>query len=436
MPIVERAVSVIGPIDEVFDLSQSSTETDSRDGLRTVTEYQTSRRPALVEVRMVEGPRWFRTFSGSWHFTEQPEGRVEVSVRYDFSCSSTLLAPIMERIGVWYLGRHVTERLEAIVEGCTRTEPLDRVRRHRDARVRPSDAGSASSATVPPVVDAAWLRARLAADPTVVICHVGSEMAGSDPLLEFERRHLPGARFVSLDDQLAAAPAGTEGRHPLPSPADFADALGGLGIDDDATVLAYDVRGGAFAGRLVWMLRILGRPAALLDGGIEGWIADSDRENGAVESGPGAVVARVERAVLDWPPVALADAVDVAQHVSDDGVVIDSRDPARYAGEIEPIDAVAGHVPGAFNLAYADNLGSDGRFRSSSELRDRFASLTSDDAHPIVYCGSGVTACHNALAMEHAGLGLPRVYVGSWSGWTADPERPVATGDMPWPTRS
>lgn len=257
-------------------------------------------------------------------------------------------------------------------------------------------------------------------------------MAGPDPLDDFEHRHLPGARFVSLDEVLAAPPSGTAGRHPLPSPADFAQSLGALGVADDATVIAYDERGGAFAGRLVWMLRILGQRAALLDGGIDTWAGDpsDDVEHRPVATDRFAGVS-VERVVRDWPLDALADAIDVAEHLRNDGVVIDSRDPARYAGAIEPIDSVAGHVPGAVNLLFSDNLDSDGRFRSADELRARFAPFTDDADRAIVYCGSGVTACHNALAMEHAGFGLPRVYVGSWSGWTADPERPVATGDRP-----
>ena len=283
------------------------------------------------------------------------------------------------------------------------------------------------AASVPPIVDVAWLRDRLSNDSTVVICHVGSTMAGPEPEHDFEHRHLPGARFVSLDDALAAAPSGTAGRHPLPSPAEFARALGELGVADDATVVAYDDRGGAFAGRLVWMLRILGQRAALLDGGIGAWVGhtDGDVEHGAVIATP------VERAVHEWPLDALADAIDVAKHLADEGVVIDSRDPARYAGEIEPIDSVAGHVPGAVNLLFNENLDADGRFRPTGDLRARFGSVVGDDDRPIVYCGSGVTACHNALAMEHAGLGLPRVYVGSWSGWTADPGRSVATGPTP-----
>jgi thiosulfate/3-mercaptopyruvate sulfurtransferase len=309
----------------------------------------------------------------------------------------------------------------------------------------PDTTSESLGGQVPPIIDADWLRARLASDDQVAICHVGSSMAGPSPVHDFEHRHLPNARFVSLDDVLAAAPAGTAGRHPLPSPADFAAALGELGIADNATVVAYDDRGGAFAGRFVWMLRILGQHAALLDGGIEAWLASSTSrpdggsgDAGEVEHGPGSTTTPVDREVHDWPLDALVDAIDVARHLRDGGVVIDSRDPARYAGDIEPIDSVAGHIPGAINLLFSDNLDSSGRFMSPTELRARFepfsnADADADDAEsrPIVHCGSGVTACHNALAMEHAGLGLPRVYVGSWSGWTADPDRPIATGNMP-----
>lgn len=282
---------------------------------------------------------------------------------------------------------------------------------------------TADQTEVPPIVDATWLRRRIAEDPTVAICHVGSTMTGPEPQGDFEMRHLPGAHFVPLDEALAAPPSGTAGRHPLPDPADFARTLGELGISDDAVVIAYDDHGGAFAGRLVWMLRILGQPAALLDGGVGDW--DGELEHGTVVSDP------ITRSVHDWPLDALADAIDVARHLADGGTVIDSRDPARYAGEIEPIDPIAGHIPGAANLLFTDNLDDDGRFRPVDELTARFTVIIEGDTDPIVYCGSGVTACHNALAIEHAGFGLPRVYVGSWSGWIADPDRPVATGAAP-----
>jgi thiosulfate/3-mercaptopyruvate sulfurtransferase len=269
---------------------------------------------------------------------------------------------------------------------------------------------------VPPIVDVAWLQARVA---SVVVCEVGSTMTGRDPFEAYREAHLAGARYVSLDEVLAAPPGGIDGRHPLPAPADFALALGELGVAETDVVVAYDRAGGGFAGRLVWMLRIIGQPAALLDGGFAAWERPVETGERSVEG--------VERTSRDWPTGALADADDVAAHVHDGGVVIDSRDPRRYAGEVEPIDAVAGHVPGAINLLYTDNLDADGRFLPRQQLADRFVAAR-PDGRAIVYCGSGVTACHNALAMEHAGLPLPRVYVGSWSGWSADPDRPVATG--------
>ena len=277
-----------------------------------------------------------------------------------------------------------------------------------------------TSDPLPPIVNAGWLADNGAG---VVVCEVGSSMTGGDPEEAYAKRHLPGARYVSLDTVLATPPSVAGGRHPLPTADDFAADLGALGIGDDMTVVAYDRRaGGGLAGRLVWMLRIIGQRAALLDGGLGAW-------NGPVESGPVAVEP-VDRAVLPWPSGAVADADTVAQHIRAGGVVIDSRDPARYAGEVEPIDAVAGHIPGAINLVYTDNLDADSRFREPAELTERFAATATDD-DPIVYCGSGVTACHNALVMEHLGLGRPRVFVGSWSAWSADPGRPVAVGPTP-----
>jgi thiosulfate/3-mercaptopyruvate sulfurtransferase len=272
----------------------------------------------------------------------------------------------------------------------------------------------------PPIVDSNWLQSQLMQRPDdVITCDVRSTMSGADSANDFLGRHLPRARLVLLESALAVEPAGTEGRHPLPTPAAFADALGALGIGNDATVVAYDNQGGAFAGRLVWMLRIIGQPAALLDGGTDAW-------SGPMETGLGATQS-VERETVEWPPDAIADADQVVDHIATGGVVIDSRAAERYAGEIEPIDAVAGHVPGAINLVFGENLGPDGRFRAPAQLAERFSEARTDPS-AIVYCGSGVTACHNALAMEYAGLELPRVYVGSWSGWSFDTNRPVATG--------
>lgn len=272
---------------------------------------------------------------------------------------------------------------------------------------------------IEPIVSPQWLASNLDA---VVVCDVGSTMTGGDPAAAHRARHIAGARFVLLDDALADPPAGDAGRHPLPSPERFAAALGALGIGNDATVIAYDDRGGAFAGRLVWMLRIIGQDAALLDGGLSAWA-------GPVGKGGTSHEAPVDRSPAPWPDDALADADAVATHLARGGVVVDSREAPRYRGETEPIDAVAGHVPGAVNLPFADNL-ENGRFRSADELTRRFAEL-GRDPDPIVYCGSGVTACHNAVAIEHTGRPRPRVYVGSWSGWSSDPDRPVAVGPEP-----
>jgi thiosulfate/3-mercaptopyruvate sulfurtransferase len=271
---------------------------------------------------------------------------------------------------------------------------------------------------LPPIVGAAWLLAHL---DEVVVCDVRSTMAGTAPFDAYLDGHIVGARFVSLDDTLATAPDGVDGRHPLPTPEDFAESLGALGIGNSDVVVAYDDRGGAFAGRLVWMLRMIGQPAALLDGGSATW-------TGAVETG--AVAAEpVERRALSWPADRVVDADEVVAHIATGGVVVDSRERLRYLGETEPIDRIAGHVPGAINLPFAENL-TDGVFRPAERLAERFETLRSDPA-AIVYCGSGVTACHNALAIEAAGFPPPRVYVGSWSGWIADPDRPVATGPNP-----
>jgi thiosulfate/3-mercaptopyruvate sulfurtransferase len=261
-----------------------------------------------------------------------------------------------------------------------------------------------------PIVDYQWLIEHRD-DPAmkIVVVHVGTLISGPDPFGTFTAAHLPGARYVSLEDDLAAGGAPTVGRHPLPTAGAFCAALARRGIGNDATVVAEDGRGGAFASRLVWMLRIVGQPAALLDGVP----AEAFTESGPVETQPD------DRTIVEWPRGATADADEVAQFISNGGTVIDSREAPRFRGETEPIDAIAGHIPGAINLPFADNL-RDGRFVAQVELRARFA-LVPADPSTIVYCGSGVTACHNALAIEATGRPLPRVYVGSWSGWSTDP---------------
>ena len=248
----------------------------------------------------------------------------------------------------------------------------------------------------------------------MVLCEVRTSMAGDD----MDAPPAAGARLLTLENDLATPPAGVAGRHPLPSPESFAEALGAAGIDLGDTVIAFDAHHGAYAARLVWMLRIIGQPAALLDGGLDGAPLDERFRAGAFEP--------VERAPVPWPEAALADDREVVAHIAAGGVVVDSRDAARYAGDTEPIDRIAGHIPGAINIPFAGNL-RDGRFLPGAELAARFAPVA-DDPRAIVHCGSGVTACHNALAMASAGLPMPRVYVGSWSGWISDPDHPIATG--------
>ena len=265
----------------------------------------------------------------------------------------------------------------------------------------------------------------LATNDDYVTCDVRWYLDSRSGLDAYLVGHLPGAVFVDLDEHLTADPSPEVGRHPLPSAADFAASMGVLGIGPDDPVVAYDDAGGMAAGRLVWMLRILGRPAALLDGGIDAW--GGPLEVRATPRLPKEVPA------VPWPADALATMAEVSEMVSSkDGIVLDARSADRYSGEVEPIDPRAGHVPGAVNAPFAENLAADGpeagRFLTPEQLANRYRSLGVDDAKTAVaYCGSGVSACHDLLAMEHAGLGRGRLFVGSWSQWSHT-DRPLATG--------
>lgn len=271
-------------------------------------------------------------------------------------------------------------------------------------------------AVVPPVVDTAWLRRHRAG---IAVADVRWYLDGRSGFDAFDAGHLPGAVFVDLDRWLAAPASTAQGRHPLPRPEVFAEGLGRLGIGDNTPVVAYDDTGGSTAARLVWLLRATEHPAALLDGGLRAW-------DEALSHVP-PVVVPTSRTVREWPVRRLADADAVAAAVSGGGIVIDARAPERYAGEVEPVDARAGHVPGAVNVPFVGNVDDAGRFLDVEALRARYAAAGVDDhANAIVYCGSGVTACHALLAMEHAGLPTGRLYAGSWSQWSADPARPSA----------
>ncbi|MFV0258814.1 MAG: sulfurtransferase [Acidimicrobiales bacterium] len=279
----------------------------------------------------------------------------------------------------------------------------------------------------PPIVPATWVvdqlvSAGMGLGRVVRLVDTRSYLDGRDGHEAYLAEHIPGAVWVDLETVLAGPPSSADGRHPLPDPQVFADGLTAAGVGFDDLVVAYDDLGGMIAGRLVWMLRTIGAPAALLDGGLAGW-------PGPLESGELTVEPAPARPVVPWPTDRIVDADAVQAHLDAGGVVVDARAADRFRGEHEPIDTRAGHVPGAANLPFAGNLDANGRFRPVDELEHRFAPVIGRDAAPIFYCGSGVSACHDILTLEHTGLDRARLYVGSWSQWSADPDRPIATGD-------
>lgn len=279
------------------------------------------------------------------------------------------------------------------------------------------------------LISTADLAARLA-DPALVLIDVRHDL-GKPPAWgeeQYRMSHIPGACFASLDRDLAAPKTGRNGRHPLATPQDAASALGRLGIGADTQVVAYDGGSSMYAVRLWWMLRWLGHDAAaVLDGGFDKWTREGRPVTAEVP-----VVKPRELPVRRVGP-ALATA-DVARAVAERAVtLVDARSPERYRGETEPLDPVAGHIPGARNRPYPRNLNPDQTFKPADMLRREFAELlgTTPLERVVHYCGSGVTACHNILAMEIAGLPGTRLYPGSWSEWSADPALPVATGNEP-----
>lgn len=244
---------------------------------------------------------------------------------------------------------------------------------------------------------------------------------------EYLQGHVPGAIHASLDADLSdlGLSARGLGRHPLPAEEDFARTLSGWGWNPGIEVVAYDTAGGAMAARLWWMIRAIGGAARVLDGGLAAWTrAGMALETGSVVRAPSKVRVRFDpEAMLDTP--ALTEAL---QHGA--VTLVDARATPRYRGDTEPLDRVAGHVPGALNRPFADNLDDLGRFRAPDALRAEFEQLLAGRpaSQSVHMCGSGVTACHNLLAMAHAGLHGARLYPPSWSGWVSDPARPVAQG--------
>ena len=245
----------------------------------------------------------------------------------------------------------------------------------------------------------------------------------------FADAHIPGARHADLNRDLSAPVTADTGRHPLPEPAALQRFFAAQGIGDDTQVVVYDEANGSFAARAWWLLRWLGHAnVAVLDGGFKAWTAGG----GAVQSGDSAAAAvSAGRFTLRPHPEFVVSADEVQAALSERRrLLVDARAPERFAGSVEPLDAVAGHVPGAVNHPFAGNLGADGRFLAPEELRRRWLErLGTAPAHEaILMCGSGVTACHNLLAMEVAGLPGGKLYAGSWSEWIRDPKRPVARG--------
>jgi len=284
--------------------------------------------------------------------------------------------------------------------------------------------------TVPLLLDAVELQGLLARDGVRVFdCRfdLADRERGRELWLD---EHVPGAAYADLDRDLAGPVTDRTGRHPLPSADAFAAFLARSGWREGMPVVAYDAQGGAFAARLWWLMRSFGQDVvSLLDGGWPAWKA----AGGAVASGEERFEATPPPRLRPKPAmVQVADGL-LAAVERGDVTLLDARDGARYAGRNETIDPVAGHVPGALNRPFPENLDEAGRFRDSATLRGEFDALLGDrPPEEVVHmCGSGVTACHNLFAMERAGLTGSRLYVGSWSHWIRDPDRPVATGPNP-----
>ena len=234
--------------------------------------------------------------------------------------------------------------------------------------------------------------------------------------------HIPGAVYADLEADLSGPPVTDHGRHPLPTPERLHDVFARLGINSNTQVVVYDQVSGSIAGRLWWLLRYMGHDAvAVLDGGWQEWLKAGWPVTAGVEQNPGGTF-------KGKPQTEWLVTVDQVPHAE---LLIDSRDPARYRGEMEPLDPRAGHIPGAINRFWKRNLDENGLFKQPAIIRQEFEHILgdTDPRDAVFYCGSGVTACHNILAVVHGGLAMPGLYAGSWSDWCSSPERPVAVGD-------
>lgn len=273
------------------------------------------------------------------------------------------------------------------------------------------------------LVQAEDLAARLGDGALAII---DCRFALSDPTAgenAYRQAHIPAALYAHLDRDLSDHRKHGQGRHPWPDATDFTATLGTWGATSETQVVAYDDSDGAYAARLWFLLRALGHEAvAVLDGGWLRWAALGLPTEDAIRT------PQATRYDAQFDTDLLLDAQQVQAHLGDGGMLVDARVAERFRGEVEPLDRVAGHVPGAVNRPYAHNL-SDGRFKPVAQLREEFdALLVQHDADEVVaMCGSGVTACHHLLAMTHAGLPGARLFTGSWSGWISDPARPMAT---------
>ncbi|HVP87511.1 MAG TPA: sulfurtransferase [Casimicrobiaceae bacterium] len=266
--------------------------------------------------------------------------------------------------------------------------------------------------------------ARQLDDPRLVIVDCRHNLADVDAgERAYLEAHIPGACFMHMDRDLSGVKNGRNGRHPLPKAQVIASKLGAAGIDASKQVIAYDQNAGMWASRLWWLLRWLGHDAvAVLDGGFDKWLAER-RPTSKLEPDP-----RATRFVPK-PAQRVASADEILRHLDDEALlVLDARAPERYRGDVEPMDPIAGHIPGARNRPYTENLAATGVFKPAALLRSEFEALLEGRSPSTVVhqCGSGVTSCHNVLAMAVGGLAGSRLYPGSWSEWVADPARPVA----------